>query len=36
MKTNLHEERIQWWDNFFEKYRALAVDGIVKDQKDEL
>lgn len=36
MKTNLHEDRIKFWDDFIEKYRQIAVDGVVKGTKDEL
>ncbi|KAL4705568.1 hypothetical protein ACJJTC_006896 [Scirpophaga incertulas] len=38
MKNNLHEKSITFWDQFLEKYRKLAVDGVVKDDniKDEL
>ncbi|CAK1550763.1 unnamed protein product [Leptosia nina] len=37
MVNNLYEDKISFWDNFFAKYKAKAVDGIVKDNdKDEL
>uniref|UniRef100_A0A2A4IWX2 Carboxylesterase type B domain-containing protein n=1 Tax=Heliothis virescens TaxID=7102 RepID=A0A2A4IWX2_HELVI len=36
MKKNLHDDRIKFWDNFLVKYKALAVNGVVKDGKDEL
>ncbi|KAJ8717744.1 hypothetical protein PYW07_005674 [Mythimna separata] len=36
MKQNLHEDRIQFWDEFLAKYKAKAVDGVIKDVKDEL
>ncbi|KAM3960292.1 esterase FE4 [Aphomia sociella] len=36
MKTNVHQETIDFWDNFLEKYKEKAVDGVVKDLRDEL
>ncbi|KAJ8717128.1 hypothetical protein PYW08_005527 [Mythimna loreyi] len=36
MKQNLHGDRIKFWDDFIAKYRAKAVDGVIKDLKDEL
>lgn len=36
MKTNLHGDRVKFWDDFLDKYRAMAINGVVKDLKDEL
>lgn len=36
MKTNLNKDRVQFWDDFLEKYQKQAVDGVVMDVKDEL
>ncbi|XP_063830754.1 juvenile hormone esterase-like [Ostrinia nubilalis] len=37
LKTNLHDNVVTFWDNFIEKYKNMAVNGIVKDnKKDEL
>lgn len=36
MKTNLHQDRVEFWDNFLAKYRAMAVNGVIRDEKDEL
>lgn len=36
MKKNLHADRIKFWDDFLAKYKAIAVDGVIKDEKDEL
>ncbi|XP_026763417.2 uncharacterized protein LOC113521939 [Galleria mellonella] len=36
IKNNLHQETVDFWDNFIEKYREKAIDGVVKDIKDEL
>ncbi|XP_075981625.1 uncharacterized protein LOC142980177 [Anticarsia gemmatalis] len=36
IKNNLHGDRIEWWDNFTAKYKAKAVDGVIKGSKDEL
>ncbi|CAG4986949.1 unnamed protein product [Colias eurytheme] len=37
MISNLYQDRVNFWDNFIAKYKAMAVDGVVKDTvKDEL
>nr|AXU41413.1 carboxylesterase 2 [Conopomorpha sinensis] len=36
MRNNLHEDRMKFWDDFIEKYRAKAIDGVVYDVKEEL
>ncbi|XP_026741255.1 esterase E4-like [Trichoplusia ni] len=36
VKTKLYEDRIQFWENFIAKYKAMAVEGVVRDKKDEL
>lgn len=36
LKTKVNQGRVKFWDKFLEKYEKLAVDGIVKDVKDEL
>ncbi|GBP08436.1 Esterase FE4 [Eumeta japonica] len=36
MKTNLHQNRVDFWNDFIQKYKEMAVDGVIKDQKDEL
>ncbi|XP_013187492.2 esterase E4 [Amyelois transitella] len=39
MKKKINDEIVTFWDNFIEKYRNLAVDGVIKDddtEKDEL
>ncbi|XP_053615032.2 juvenile hormone esterase [Plodia interpunctella] len=37
MKQKIGEEAITFWDNFIEKYRNIAVNGVIKDdEKDEL
>ncbi|XP_023953779.2 esterase E4-like [Bicyclus anynana] len=36
MQPNLYRDKVTFWDDFIEKYEKLAVDGVVKDIKDEL
>ncbi|CAG9564144.1 unnamed protein product [Danaus chrysippus] len=36
MQNNIYEDKVSFWDNFIEKYRQLAVDGVVKDVHEEL
>lgn len=36
MKSNLHEDKVQFWDNFLAKHDEMAVNGILTDSKDEL
>lgn len=32
MKTKLHEDRIKFWDDWIEKYKAMAKNNVVKDE----
>lgn len=36
MQNNIYENKVTFWDNFIEKYRQLAVNGVVKDVHEEL
>ncbi|XP_052743920.1 esterase E4-like [Bicyclus anynana] len=36
IQPNLYRDKVKFWDDFIEKYEKLAVDGVVKDIKDEL
>ncbi|XP_023953641.2 esterase E4-like [Bicyclus anynana] len=36
MQPHLYKDKVKFWDDFIEKYEKLAVDGVVKDIKDEL
>ncbi|CAH2241960.1 jg9078 [Pararge aegeria aegeria] len=36
MQPNIYKDRVKFWDDFIEKYEKLAVNGVVKDIKDEL
>ncbi|XP_059059024.1 esterase E4-like [Achroia grisella] len=34
MKSNVHQETVDFWDNFLQKYEAKAIDGVVTDNKN--
>ncbi|KAJ2948617.1 hypothetical protein O0L34_g7871 [Tuta absoluta] len=36
IKSKLHDDAVTFWDKFIVKYKGMAKDGIVKDEKDEL
>ncbi|XP_041985046.1 uncharacterized protein LOC121737433 [Aricia agestis] len=37
MQSKLYDDKVRFWEEFLEKYAAMAVDGVVRDEvKDEL
>lgn len=36
MVPKLYSKRIKFWDDFIEKYKNIAIDGVVEDVRDEL
>lgn len=36
MMSKLYRKRIKFWDDFIEKYKKMAVNGVVKNVRDEL